>query len=79
MSVEVEGKAREWTERRLVVRLVRHAEAAEVANALKMSRPYARRRTRLSSVTASKNSCGFATIITPRRTRCEHIRIGRRL
>ena len=31
MSVEVEGKAREWTERRLVVRSVRHAEAAEAA------------------------------------------------
>jgi transposase len=31
MSVEVEGKRREWTERRLVVRSVRHAEAAEAA------------------------------------------------
>ena len=31
MSVEVEGKARERTERRLVVRSVRHAEAAEAA------------------------------------------------
>ena len=31
MSVEVEGKAREWTERRLVVRSVRQAEAAEAA------------------------------------------------
>ncbi len=31
MSVEVEGKPREWTERRLVVRSVRHAEAAEAA------------------------------------------------
>ena len=31
MSVEVGGKAREWTERRLVVRSVRHAEAAEAA------------------------------------------------
>src|SRR6266446_372127 len=29
MSVEVEGKRQEWTERRLVVRSVRHAEAAE--------------------------------------------------
>ena len=31
MSVEVEGKRQEWTERRLVVRSVRHAEAAEAA------------------------------------------------
>lgn len=31
MSVEVEGQRREWTERRLVVRSVRHAEAAEAA------------------------------------------------
>src|SRR5919106_4860389 len=31
MRVEVEGKRREWTERRLVVRSCRHAEAAEVA------------------------------------------------
>lgn len=31
LSVEVEGKRREWTERRLVVRSVRHAEAAEAA------------------------------------------------
>ena len=31
MSVEVEGRRREWSERRLVVRSVRHAEAAEVA------------------------------------------------
>src|SRR5215470_19414212 len=31
MSVEVEGQSREWRERRLVVRSVRHAEAAEVA------------------------------------------------
>ena len=31
MRVEVEGKRREWSERRLIVRSVRHAEAAEVA------------------------------------------------
>jgi transposase len=31
MSVEVEGKRQEWTERRLVVRSVRHAETAEAA------------------------------------------------
>jgi transposase len=31
MSVEVEGKRQEWTERRLVVRSMRHAEAAEAA------------------------------------------------
>jgi len=31
MCVEVEGKRQEWTERRLVVRSVRHAEAAEAA------------------------------------------------
>ena len=31
MSMEVEGQSREWRERRLVVRSVRHAEAAEVA------------------------------------------------
>src|SRR5918996_3825448 len=31
MSVAVEGQSREWTERRLVVRSVRHAEAAEAA------------------------------------------------
>jgi transposase len=31
MSVEVEGKQREWTERRLVVRSLRHAQAAEAA------------------------------------------------
>ena len=31
MSVEVEGERRQWTERRLVVRSVRHAEAAEAA------------------------------------------------
>jgi transposase len=31
MSVEVEGKRQRWTERRLVVRSVRHAEAAEAA------------------------------------------------
>jgi transposase len=31
MSVEGEGKPQEWTERRLVVRSVRHAQAAEVA------------------------------------------------
>src|SRR5207247_7543658 len=31
MSVEVEGRQREWSERRLIVRSVRHAEAAEVA------------------------------------------------
>jgi transposase len=31
MSVEVEGHQREWTERRLVVRSLRHAEAAEAA------------------------------------------------
>ena len=31
MRVEVEGKRQEWTERRLVVRSVRHAEAAEAA------------------------------------------------
>jgi transposase len=31
MSVEVEGKRRQWTERRLVVRSVRHTEAAEAA------------------------------------------------
>jgi transposase len=31
MRVEVEGQQREWTERRLVVRSVRHAEAAEAA------------------------------------------------
>jgi transposase len=31
MSVEVEGKRQEWTERRLVVRSVRHAQAAETA------------------------------------------------
>ena len=31
MSVEVEGKRQQWTERRLVVRSVRHAEAAEAA------------------------------------------------
>ncbi len=31
MSVEVEGKRREWTERRLVGRSLRHAEAAEAA------------------------------------------------
>jgi transposase len=31
MSMEVEGPSREWRERRLVVRSVRHAEAAEVA------------------------------------------------
>jgi transposase len=31
MRVEVKGKRREWTERRLVVRSCRHAEAAEVA------------------------------------------------
>jgi len=31
LSVEVEGKRCEWTERRLVVRSVRHAEAAEAA------------------------------------------------
>jgi hypothetical protein len=30
-SLEVEGQAREWRERRLVVRSVRHAAAAEVA------------------------------------------------
>jgi len=31
MSMAVEGQSREWRERRLVVRSVRHAEAAEVA------------------------------------------------
>ena len=31
MSVAVEGQARQWRERRLVVRSVRHAEAAEAA------------------------------------------------
>src|SRR6267378_481041 len=31
MSMEVEGQSRAWRERRLVVRSVRHAEAAEVA------------------------------------------------
>jgi transposase len=31
MSVAVEGQSREWSERRLVVRSVRHAEAAEAA------------------------------------------------
>ena len=31
LSEEVEGKRQEWTERRLVVRSVRHAEAAEAA------------------------------------------------
>ena len=31
MSVAVEGQSREWNERRLVVRSVRHAEAAEAA------------------------------------------------
>jgi transposase len=31
MSVEVEGQRREWTERRLVVRSLRHAQAAEAA------------------------------------------------
>jgi transposase len=31
LSVEVEGKQQEWTERRLVVRSMRHAEAAEAA------------------------------------------------
>jgi transposase len=31
MSVEVEGRRRAWSERRLIVRSVRHAEAAEVA------------------------------------------------
>jgi transposase len=31
MRVEAEGKPREWSERRLVVRSVRHAEAAEAA------------------------------------------------
>jgi hypothetical protein len=31
MSMEVAGQSREWRERRLVVRSVRHAEAAEVA------------------------------------------------
>jgi transposase len=31
MSVEVDGKPRQWHERRLVVRSVRHAEAAEAA------------------------------------------------
>jgi transposase len=31
MSEAVEGQSREWTERRLVVRSVRHAEAAEAA------------------------------------------------
>jgi hypothetical protein len=31
MSEAVEGQSREWNERRLVVRSVRHAEAAEVA------------------------------------------------
>jgi hypothetical protein len=31
MRVEVEGQPREWSERRLVVRSVRHAEAAEAA------------------------------------------------
>jgi transposase len=31
MSVEVEGQRREWTERRLVVHSVRHAQAAETA------------------------------------------------
>lgn len=31
MSGEVEGRRREWRERRLIVRSVRHAEAAEVA------------------------------------------------
>jgi transposase len=31
MSVEVEGKRREWSERRLVVRSLRHVEAAEAA------------------------------------------------
>jgi transposase len=31
MSVEVEGKRQEWPERRLVVRSMRHAEAAEAA------------------------------------------------
>jgi transposase len=31
MSVEVEGQPRQWSERRLVVRSVRHAEAAEAA------------------------------------------------
>src|SRR2546421_7137841 len=31
MSMEVEGQSREWRERRLVVRSMRHAEAAEVA------------------------------------------------
>ena len=31
MSVEVEGKRHEWSERRLRVRSVRHADAAEVA------------------------------------------------
>ena len=31
MSVEVEGRRHEWSERRLLVRSVRHAEAAEAA------------------------------------------------
>jgi transposase len=31
MRIEVEGERRQWTERRLVVRSVRHAEAAEAA------------------------------------------------
>ena len=31
MRVEVEGQRREWTERRLVVHSVRHAQAAEAA------------------------------------------------
>ena len=31
MSVEVEGKRQEWAERRLVVRSMCHAEAAEAA------------------------------------------------
>jgi transposase len=31
MSVEVDGRRREWSERRLIVRSVRHAEAAEAA------------------------------------------------
>jgi transposase len=31
MSVEVEGQPRQWSERRLVVRSIRHAEAAEAA------------------------------------------------
>ena len=31
MSVAVEGKPRQWRERRLVVRSIRHAEAAEAA------------------------------------------------